>query len=235
MAMILLLVSIAQVLRRDPSQMGLLSDCGAETPCEEPGSAGENLSLRETLRTRQFRIICAVNLMVVFCLMIIMVHIVPHAQDLGASATKAASVIATIGGVSMAGRFITGIAIDRFGSRRVMIVCFILLITGLLWLQVATKIWMLFLFAVIYGIAHGGFFTAISPIVAEFFGITAHGVLFGIVAFGGTVGGAIGPILAGYIFDVTAGYGPALWICTVISAFGLLLISLLKPIQNSKS
>ncbi|MBA7648986.1 hypothetical protein ES703_56778 [subsurface metagenome] len=111
-----------------------------------------------------------------------------------------------------------------------MILCFILLIAGLLWLQIAKELWMLYLFAVIYSVAHGGFFTTISPIVAEFFGISAHGVLFGIVAFSGTVGGAIGPILAGYIFDVTSAYSPAFWLCTLISALGLVLLLLLKPI-----
>jgi len=87
------------------------------------------------------------------------------------------------------------------------------------------------LFAVIYGIAHGGYFTTMSPIVAEFFGLNAHGVLFGIVAFSGTIGGAIGPILAGYIFDVTAGYDLAFWLCTLMSASGLLLLLLLKQLD----
>jgi len=115
-----------------------------------------------------------------------------------------------------------------------MILCFILLIAGLLWLQMAKELWMLYLFAVIYGLAHGGYFTTISPIVAEFFGISAHGVLLGIVVFSGTVGGAIGPILAGYIFDVTAGYSPAFWLGTLMSALGLVLILLLKPIEETR-
>ena len=59
------------------------------------------------------------------------------------------------------------------------------------------------LFAVIYGIAHGGFFTSISPIVAEYFGINTHGVLFGTVVFSGTIGGSFGPFLAGYIFIIS--------------------------------
>ena len=84
----------------------------------------------------------------------------------------------------------------------------------------------------IYGTAHGGFFTAISPIVAEFFGIRAHGVLFGIIAFSGTVGGALGPILAGYIFDVAAHYSPALCLCTMAASLGLALLLLLKPIED---
>ena len=164
--------------------------------------------------------------------MIILVHIVPYAQDMGVSAARAAGVISTIGGVSMAGRFITGMSIDRIGSKRAMIFCFVLLIAGFLWLQIASELWMLYLFAVIYGIAHGGFFTALSPMIAEFFGINAHGVLFGIVVFFGTLGGAIGPVLAGYIFDITNEYRPAFWLCMLMTALGLVLILLLKPIRE---
>ena len=225
------LVSIAQFLRRDPSQISPLPDCENNVSGSKPGLAVEGLSLGEAVRTRQFWTICAVNLAIVFCFMSIIVHIVPHAQDLKISATRAATILSAIGGVSMAGRFITGIAIDRIGSKKAMILCFILLIAGLLWLQMAKELWMLYVFAVIYGIAHGGYFTTMSPIVAEFFGLNAHGVLFGIVAFSGTIGGAIGPILAGYIFDVTAEYGLAFWLCTLMSASGLLLLLLLKQVD----
>jgi MFS family permease len=228
-AVLLSLVSIAQLLRRDPCQIAPLPDSENESSEGELDFAGGGFSLGETLHTRQFWTICAVNLSIIFCLLIVMVHIVPHAQDIRISATRAASVLSTIGGVSMAGRFLTGIAIDRIGSKRAMIVCFILLIAGLLWLQTAKELWMLYVFAVIYGTAHGGYFTTISPIVAEFFGIRTHGVLFGIVNFSGNVGGAIGPILAGYIFDVTGGYSRAFWLCTFMSSLGLVLLLLLKP------
>ena len=228
----LLLVSITQLLRRDPSQMGLLLNYEKKMSMDNPGLIRVGLSLHEAVHTRQFWMICAVNLVIVFCLMIIMVHIVPYARDIEVSALRAASVLSTIGGVSMIGRFITGIAIDRIGSKRVIIVCFILLMVELLWLQMANDLWMLYLFAVFYGITHGGFFTAISPIVAEFFGISAHGVLFGIVAFSGTIGGAIGPFVAGYIFDITAGYSLAFWLATLVSTLGLMLIVLLKPIKE---
>ena len=228
----LLLVSITQLLRRDPSQMGLLLNYEKKMSMDNPGLIRVGLSLHEAVHTRQFWMICAVNLVIVFCLMIIMVHIVPYARDIEVSALRAASVLSTIGGVSMIGRFITGIVIDRIGSKRVIIVCFILLMVELLWLQMANDLWMLYLFAVFYGITHGGFFTAISPIVAEFFGISAHGVLFGIVAFSGTIGGAIGPFVAGYIFDITAGYSLAFWLATLVSTLGLMLIVLLKPIKE---
>lgn len=228
---LVLLVSIAQLLKRDPGQLGLAPDSGQDTSGNPPSFIGRGLSLQEAIRTRQFWTLCAVNLAIVFCLMSVMVHIVPYARDMRIPAVQAATILSMIGGVSMVGRFITGIWIDRIGSKKVMVFCFILLIAGLLWLQTAKEIWKFYLFASVYGIAHGGFFTAISPIVAEFFGIRAHGVLFGIVAFSGTVGGAMGPYLAGYIFDAMAGYSLAFWICTLMSALGLVLIGFLKPIR----
>ena len=230
-AVLIILVSVAQLLKRDPSQIGLMPDGDAKKARDKPDGGAEGYSLSEALHTRQFWTICGVSVAIIFCLMSIMVHIVPHAQDIRISATSAASVLAVIGGVSMAGRFFTGIAIDRIGSKMAMICCFGLLIIALLWLQTAQELWMLYLFAIIYGVAHGGFFTAISPIVAEFFGIRSHGVLFGIIAFSGTVGGAMGPVVTGYIFDVTAGYSLAFWLCTLMSVFGLALIVSLKPIK----
>ena len=234
-AVLVILVSIAQLLRRDPSVMGLLPDWGEEISADTSVLAVEGLSFREALRTRKFWTICAANMSIVFCFMTVIVHIVPYALDIKISPTKAASVLSTIGGVSIAGRFISGLAIDRIGSKAIMIFCFILLIAALLWLQIAKALWMLYLFAAIYGIAHGGCFTVISPIVAEFFGLKSHGALFGIVVFSGTFGGAIGPVLTGYIFDITAGYGVAIWICTLIGALGLVLISSLKPVGQRQT
>jgi MFS family permease len=228
-AVLIILVAIAQLLRRDPGQMGLAPDGNVSGSTGFPDWDTEGLSLREAIRTRQFWTMCAAMLAIVFCLMTIMVHIAPYAQELNISPTRAASVLSTIGGVSMAGRFVSGFAIDRIGSKRVMIFCFFLLIAVLLWLQIATELWMLYLFAAVYGVAHGGFFTSFSPIVAEFFGIKSHGALFGVTMFSGMFGGALGPVMAGYVFDVTGGYGGAIWICTVIAMLGFVLVALLKP------
>jgi MFS family permease len=227
-ATMVLLISVGQLLRRDPARMGLLPDGDRKSQTESSRPAETGFSLHEALRTRQFWTICIVYLATMFCLLTIMVHIVPHATDIGISSTVAAGILAAIGAVSMAGRFVTGIAIDRIGNRFSMIICFILLILVLLWLQLARELWMFYLFAVVYGIAHGGLFTVISPIVAEYFGVRSHGALFGIVFFSSMVGGAMGPVIAGHIFDTTGSYTVAFWTCTAVAAFALLLISSLR-------
>jgi MFS family permease len=93
----------------------------------------------------------------------------------------------------------------------------------------ADSAWMLFFFAVVYGFAHGGLFTVVSPTVAELFGTGSHGVLFGIVLFSGNIGGAISPILAGRIFDVMGSYRIVFLALTVVAAIGFILVTLLRP------
>ena len=226
---LVLVIGSGQLLRRDPGQMGLLPD-GLKRPAfGQEDRAERGLSLHEALYSSQFWMVCVINFLAVYCLLTILVHIVPHATDLDIGPIRAAGVLSTIGGVSMVGRASIGFAIDRIGNKTSMILCFILLIVSFLWLQVAREMWMLYLFAVIYGVAHGGFFTVISPIVAELFGIVSHGVLFGIVAFSGTVGGAIGPVLAGHIFDIVGSYQLVFLILAGVGTGGLLLTLFLKP------
>ncbi|MBU8850338.1 MAG: MFS transporter, partial [Desulfobacterales bacterium] len=224
----ILLIIIASLLKRDPDDYA----SGHQKEQQKATVPEVQFTFRQSLHTIQFWIICLINMSILYCMMSILVHIVPHAMDLGIEQQYAASILSIIGAVSMAGRFVTGIAIDRIKSKKMLFVCFFVLMLSLLWLQTADSLWKLYVFACMYGLAHGSFFTIISPIVAEFFGIGFHGSLFGIVIFFGTVGGAIGPIMAGQIFDVTGSYTLAFWIISGIIIAGFALLRLLKPVAG---
>jgi len=223
-------VAVSQVMRRDPRTMGLMPDngnglaAGTAMPSDESG-----LTLAEASRTRQFWTLCVGEFTIFACLLTIVVHIVPHARDLGLPPAAAAGVLATIGGVSMLGRFTMGTVNDGIGGKRSLITCFIILIAGLVLLQLSSGAWMLFCFATIYGFAHGGLFTVMSPTVAELFGTGSHGLLFGLVLFSGTLGGAIGPLMAGRIFDLTGSYRLVFIILTAMALVGIVLITTLRP------
>ena len=226
-----ILFGVAQLLRRDPESCNSMKGTIRNSQIQPSSLHDNSLSAEGAIHTIQFWILCGISVLTVFCLLTILVHIVPHASDLGLSARKAAGVLSTIGAVSMIGRFSAGVAIDRLGSKQIMVICFFILISGLLWLQIADNLWMLYLFAAVYGLAHGGFFTAISPIVAEVFGIGSHGAIFGIVVFSGTAGGAVGPLVAGRLFDMTGSYGTTFQLITILSTISLALIVFLKPIN----
>ena len=227
------LVAVAQMMRRDPQEMGLVPDGGSNGPDSAGNvSTEQGVPLRAAVLTRQFWTMCVAEFTIFFCLLTMIVHIVPHATDLGLPTGTAAGVLSTIGGVSMLGRVVMGAANDRIGGKRSLIICFIVLLCGLIWLQLAGESWMLFLFAVIYGFAHGGFFTVVSPTVAELFDTGSHGVLFGLVLFCGTIGGAIGPLLGGFIFDLTGSYQTLFLVLAGMTVLGFVLIILLRPLQG---
>jgi len=228
-AVILLLM--AQFMRRDPDALGSKSKAVAGSRSVAVPAPGPSLPLSRVFRTVQFWTICLTNLFLVSCLMVILLHIVPHSRDIGIPPFQAAGVLSTIGAVSMLGRFASGLVIDHRGSKAVMGVCFILLLADLVWLQFADRLWMIYLFAVIYGLAHGGFFTAISPLVAEWFGIHYHGTLFGIVVCFGTIGGAMGPLLAGHLFDLSGSYKSTFLILTALALVSWGLLLSLRPVK----
>ncbi|MFC2034864.1 MFS transporter [Chloroflexota bacterium] len=225
-------IPLAQLLRRDPQEMGLLPDGERHLDTNGPVFSEEGLSLHEAIHTRQLWIVCGYFITMLFCAQSILVHIVPHAVDLGISRTIAAGVAATIGGSSMVGRLVMGFACDRIGYKRAMVICFLILVAALSWLQVANELWMLYLFAAIYGFNHGGFFTLTSPVVAGLFGTRAQGTLLGVVIFSGTLFGSISPLLTGRIFDITGSYQQAFLILLILAVVGLILAMLLKPISE---
>ena len=125
-----------------------------------------------------------------------------------------------------------GVFADRVGSKSAIIICFILLTMAMLWLQLATAGWMLYLFAAMFGFVFGGLIIQFPLITAERFGLTSHGAIFGIVSFIAIIGGALGPVSVGHIFDITGSYQLGFFIGVAASAIGFMLALLSRPIQK---
>jgi MFS family permease len=96
----------------------------------------------------------------------------------------------------------------------------ILFVSSLL-LVAADQLWVYFIFAVLFGLAWGGTSTLRSTVVAELFGLSAHGMLTGAIFFIAVIGGTIAPILTGYIFDVSGQYHLAFVIIAALAFVGM--------------
>jgi MFS family permease len=190
----------------------------------------EGLTFLEALKTRQLWMVCAFYMAIVYIGMTNLTHIVPYAEGLDIPKTAAASLVSTYGAVSMGGRIVMGYLGDRLGHKRAIVICLIIAVVGMAWLQAADDLWMLYVFAAVYGFSHGGFFTLISPLIAGLFGTRSQGSLLGVVIFSGTLGGGIGMTLSGYIFDVTGSYRIAFILLLGLVLFGLVNMLLVKPL-----
>ncbi|MFC1912993.1 MFS transporter [Chloroflexota bacterium] len=226
-AVLVLMIVVAQFLRRDPDQMGQLPYGNKEQ--EGPGSATRGLSLQGATRTVQFWVVAVIFLFFGVTVQAIIVHIVPHATDIGISAASAAIILAIIGGVSIAGRIIMGNAGDSIGNKPNIIICFALILAALLWLLFTEEVWAFYLFAVVFGFGYGGMASIASPMAAELFGMVSHGAILGAIFCGMAMGETIGPTLTGYIFDTAGGYQPAFLVCAALCITAIILALLLRP------
>ncbi len=219
----------AQFLKRDPGEVGLTPYGQNEEEKENLHLEGKAFSLKDLTRTRQLWLIIISFIFFGYFAQTLLVHIVPHVTDLAISSIAAARILAIIGGAHIVGKIVIGIAFDRMGSRSALIVAFIIMIVALAWLQLAKELWTFYLFAVIFGFAWGGIATVMSPVVAELFGLRAHGTILGVVLFSWGIGATIGPLVTGHIFDASGSYYLAFVICAVLSVMGVILALLLRP------
>jgi MFS family permease len=226
---IAVVVIAAQFLKRDPYQVGEQPYGYVGTRSDGSGVETYGLSFQGALRTSQVWLLSFVYFCTYFIFYALLVHLVIHATDQGISSARAMSIMAFLGGAGIAGRTLMGLFADRIGNKQAMMLSAGLMMLALFWLVVARDIWMLFLFGVLFGFGHGGIATMESPIVAKIFGMRSHGVILGLVFFCDTVGGATGPFLSGYIFDVTNSYRSAFLLCTILSVTSLVAIFFLKP------
>ena len=225
---VFVILLVSQFLRRDPSTMGLKADGNGS------GVAGpeSGLSLKQASRTWQFWSAVAIYFTVLFCTYTVQVHVAAYASGLGFSVAASAAFLSIIGGSSIVGRFGMGAVGDKLGIRRTYVFSAVVLCLSLVALMLVRQPWMLYAIIPFYGFAHGSTYSLISPLVAKLFGTRSQGAIYGVVIFGGTVGGAGGPLLAGEIFDRTASYTTAFLILAVAAGVGTVLLALLKPIPG---
>ncbi len=226
----ILIVSISQFLRKGPSKIRHRNNVGERFLSSDFQIIQSGLSLYDATRTTRLWMASIMYLAIQFCVNTVLVHLAPHAIDIGISPAKAAVLLSSVGGTSILGRLVVGFSSDRIGCRKSMIICCTMFVISFAVLPVAKEFWMLVLFTIIYGFALGGYATLVSPVVAELFGMRSHGAILGIVVFVGTIGGAIGPVLTGYFFDVTGNYQSLFIMCIATGVIGLVLSTTLRSV-----
>ncbi len=227
------IVIFAQFLKRASREGNLLNLSVPKT--DFPNVQVRGLSLREALYTGRFWIISLMGLFFIFGVQTVMVHIVAHATDIGISPATAAIILSVVGIVSIGSKIGMGSIGDKIGNRNTMIIIFTLITISFLWIIFSGNLWMLYLFAVVFGLGYGGFASIQSPLVADYFGLKAHGSIFGVIVFASNIGGAVGPLVAGSIFDNSGSYRWAFILCGILGIISLALSILLRPARRPQN
>ena len=164
---------------------------------------------------------------------IILILLVAIAIEDGISAGVAAMVYLTLTLVSTATRFATPVIADMVGSKPVMFVCFGLQTLPILILFVAgDSVGLYFLFAVLFGIGMGGEMTAFPIINRQYYADAPTGTAYGWQMMGAGMGMALGPVMAGFLRDVTGTYYWPLWLSFALSVLAVIAILFLPSTKH---
>lgn len=126
--------------------------------------------------------------------------------DLGVGEARVATIVSLVLASSIAGRLFMGWLADRIARKYVMLLIYCLVAASIPLLFVAQQPGMVYVFAVIFGVALGGDYMIIPLMAGDLFGVRVLGRVMGIVLTADGVAEATAPMLVGYLRDTSGNY-----------------------------
>ena len=202
-------IPLSLVIRDRPEKYGYLPDgevsreliSSTETKVE-----GVEISLREALRKRSFWYLNIVEAIRFLTVSAVIIHVMPYLSSIDVPRTTAGIVAGAIPLFSIMGRFGFGWLGDVFDKRYVMAWTFSFMGVGMLAFCYMRVIWIILLFLLIFPPGYGGGIVVRGAILREYFGRDSFGKILGITYGSASIGGIIGPTLAGWAFDTLGNY-----------------------------
>jgi sugar phosphate permease len=147
--------------------------------------------------------------------------------DLKYSQEMAANVISLVLASSIVGRLLMGWLADRLPKKYVMLLIYTLVSAAIPLLYLVSAPGVIYVFAVVFGIAFGGDYMIIPLMAAELFGLKMMGRVMGIILTADGVAEALAPMLVGYLHDQSKNYAHGFAALIGLAALGAIAIALL--------
>jgi MFS family permease len=206
------IAAMSLLLRKDPSEMGLLPDGVKSDPIRKSKANEDGIaqftgpSLLQALKLSQFWFLSFIWLFLSLNVHLVFVHAVPYAVDTGIPPMDAAVILSLIGGAGIVGRLAVGRVSDTIGRKALAIACALLQAGALVWFMYARELWMLYVFGSSFGFLWGGLSTTVTALIGDIFGMRSLGAIMGVMSVGWSLGAATGPAIGGFIFDMRGSY-----------------------------
>jgi MFS family permease len=165
--------------------------------------------------------------------MSVFVHQVAYATDNGIDKMAAAASLAAISFTGFIGQFLFGWMTDRMKDPKYgSFVGILFMLAGTILMLNVESVSELYICALVYGFGYGSLAPIMPLLIADRFGRHVLGSIYGLLTFFIGVGGAIGPVLGGVIFDKFGSYY-YLWLIniSVLSCIAVAILTLKKGRQ----
>jgi MFS family permease len=196
---------MALLIANDPGDRGLGPD-GDPPLTHHAAAQAPSASLRAAVGSRPFAALYGACLICSFGAFVPFVHLVPYARDRGITQSASVLLLGAAGVGSAAGRFFLGNLADRMGRQRALIAMFGGMAFAFAIWAVARSLWLLAIFALVYGAFYGGWVAVLPAVVMDTFGGRNVSAIIGILYTSVAFGTLIGPSAAGLAFDLSHSY-----------------------------
>ena len=243
-----LIAPITMVLRDRPEDYGLLPDgdvappSNADDPSDQDAATGsayideDDMTVKEALHSQAFWMVSLVHGIAVMSLSALAVHQIERMVQAGVSLQMAGLVVTIYTGVGIFFRIFSGYIADIF-DKRYVIAGFLLFQTAALFVfAVGNTVFMFVLFGLLFAPGWSGRGAALTAYRGELFGRRRFASITGVSMVVTNSLSLIGPVFAGFLFDVTGSYSSpflALSVLSLVAAFLILLVR--KPRKVSRS
>ena len=185
----------------------------------EKGDSGNDLTVKQTLKTKDFWIIWVVWIFMGAAGISMVSLSEGYALSIGLSGIVVLSAFNLVNGGS---RIVAGLMCDVIGGERTAVIAYVLTAAGYGMLPFMRSVAGASISAACIGFGMGTLFTVTGPVAAKRFGLKYFGMIYGLIFTAyGFIGGILGPALSGVVLDKTGGsYGIVFGYLAVFALIG---------------
>ena len=237
-------VPLSFLVRDDPYTYGLLPD--GDAPVEtgtESGQTGETspplriteqgMRWQDALRVHAFWMLGIATAIWSLYHGIVRLFLIPHMEGLGYTREEAGTFMLIFFLISIPGRVAAGWLADHVSSKKLLTAVLISQSLGLLALAFSSSWIHLFLYALGYEWAVGGWLALQGIIIAQYFGVSNYATIIGLMMTMGVLGGFMGPVIGARLYDYTGSYEAAFLLAAALGIVALPFILSLRSNNES--
>jgi sugar phosphate permease len=231
-------IPLSLQIKRSPESIGLLPDGDLPKPIPNKTEAQQKISGEYTeedvtagnaMKTFVYWLITLSMLARVASHSTIIVHFVPLMVWKGLTQESAALLLGGFAFLNLLTHFLLGWIADKMNKPVLLSVAMLIPALAVLLLLSGDAMWSLWLFILLFSALDASFPVSWAT-VGDFFGRKYFGTIRGTMSFFYMWGGALGPVIAGAIYDRTQSYSSVLWgLVAMLSIAALLIALLIRP------
>ncbi|MFC1928640.1 MFS transporter [Chloroflexota bacterium] len=232
-------IPLSLIIRHRPEQYGYLPD-GEEHLMKEPQTPARQkqprlneeatgFGVKQAIKTRAFWILALTVTSSGAALHAVALHVMPALISVQMPRELASSIAALVVLSSIAGRMGFGWLGDRLDKKYLLASSLLLQALGLIIFAYTRSLAYAIAFLALFGPGWGGVSTLRLTIQGEYFGRKSFGSIQGLMLGIGMVGTILGPVFAGWIYDIQSSYQLAWLTLAIIVFFSIPLTLTIKP------